>query len=346
MNNKYLSLQYWKSFLKVNKINGNWPVEVIYGLNQEKETIVHDNILEVENLLVFGDRGVGKTYLLHTLIQSASTYNTVEDIKLVLVDPKGSLNQYKDSDLLMCPIIRSQEKLLTALRELIKEIKKRKAIMLSDNFDEYRKSCEKYYKYILLVIDNYECIRNNALDDALMELLSIGGKYGVNVVLSTRTPLDIKLTNLFVTKVCFVNKSKEYSRLIVGKCPKSKEKGSCVVLRPNGEISEVVGLNPFQEYKTELNIDEQTLSNVNWILDLLGKYNASILIPINEDGSIYHKDNVVTIFNEDNYIDANRFDKHKKIKMKYWDFQHAINNKNLYVRVENNPGALSIKLPF
>ena len=346
MNSKYLSLQYWNPFLKVNKIDENCPVEVIYGLDKEKEIIIHDNILEAENILVFGDKGVGKTYLIHSIIQSASMYNTVEDVKLVLVDPKGDFAQYKNSDLLMCPIIYTQEKLLTTLRGLINEIKERKAVMFDGNFDEYRKRCEKYYKYILLVIDDFECIKNNIIEDVLMELLSYGGKNGVNVVLSTKTPLNAKFTNSFVTKICFPNRNKRYSSMLVGKRVKRKEKGSCVVLRPSGEIYEVIGLNPFQEYKSELNVDEQQLANAVWVLNLLGKYNASILFPINEDGSIHYKDNSVTIFSEDNYIEADRFDKHKKKKMKYWDLQQSLSNKNLYVRLENNSSVLAIKMQF
>lgn len=147
------TLKFWDPFFRVVKINDGCP--------EGKTSIIHDDISKAENVLVYGITGSVKLVFLHAFITDASMLNTVEDTRLVLVDSKRvEFNQYKSSELLLCPIINNGDELLTKIKELINECRKRKEAIGDNDFEASRKQNNQYFPYILLVIDEYADIAN------------------------------------------------------------------------------------------------------------------------------------------------------------------------------------------
>ena len=143
------------------KINDGCPVKVAYGCPEGKTSIIHEDISKAENVLVYGITGSVKLVFLHAFITDASMLNTVEDTRLVLVDSKRvEFNQYKSSELLLCPIINNGDELLTKIKELIIVRRKRKEAIGDNDFEASRKQNNQYFPYILLVIDEYADIAN------------------------------------------------------------------------------------------------------------------------------------------------------------------------------------------
>lgn len=89
--------------------------------------LIHDYIFDAENILVFGTTGSGKTTFLNTFIRSVSHISTVDDVRFVLVDSKRvDFNQYKESELLLYPVINEASEFISKANLLIEEIEKKK----------------------------------------------------------------------------------------------------------------------------------------------------------------------------------------------------------------------------
>lgn len=68
---------------------------------------------------------------------------------------------------------------------------------------------------------------------------------------------------------------------------------------------------------------------------MLAKHNEEILVPVDDDGNFIVKKKTITIYNVRNYLKADKLDKHRKIKMKFWSLMKMIRGKRYSIRLEN-----------
>jgi len=334
-----LTLKFWEPFFRVVKINDGCPVKVVYGCPEGKTSIIHDDVNKVENVLVCGTTGSGKSVFLHVFIKGASMLNTVEDVRLVLVDSKRvEFNQYKNSELLLCPIINNSDELLIRINELIDKRNKRKELIGDNDFEASRRQNNQHFPYILLVIDEYADIANKDLNKALLELMKDGFKYGIHVVLSTQRisgwVADVDFFKSFKTIVCQSNYDEKETRALIGDYVELNGSGDSLILR-NGELIRTQGL--YTSYNEDLSakVDEYVMSMETWVFEMLAKHNEEVLVPVDDNGNIIVKKKTITIFNVTNYLKADKLDKHKKIKIKFWSLMKMIRGKRYSIRLEN-----------
>ena len=334
------NLKFWEPFLRVVRIDDYCPVRVLYGIPKDGSPMIHDYIFNAENILVFGTTGSGKTTFLNTFIRGVSHISTVDDVRFVLVDSKRvDFNQYKDDELLLCPIINKTSELIIKIEWLIKEVGRRKEFIRDTKFEDYREQNNKQIPYILVVIDEYADIASPELNLALSNLLKEGHKYGIHVVLSTQSisdyVADINFFKLFKTIVCQSNYDEEKTRELIGDYQQLEGSGDSLVIR-NGNLVHIQNL--FTPYKEDLTakIDDPVMSDEMWIFELLAKYNEEVLVPVDENNEIIIKKKVITIYNPLNYVKADICDKHRKVKMKFWSLLKLIRGKRLNIRLENN----------
>lgn len=335
-----LTLKFWEPFLRVVRIDNYCPVRVLYGIPKDGSPLIHDYIFGAENILVFGTTGSGKTNFLNTFIRSASHISTVDDVRFVLVDSKRvDFNQYKESELLLYPVINKTSEFISKANLLIEEIERRKELIGETKFAEYREQINKQIPYILVVIDEYVDIANQEANRAVLDLLKEGYKYGVHVILSTQSisdyVADIGFFKSFKTIICQSNFDEERTKELIGDYQELEGSGDSLVLR-NSALIHVQNL--FTPYKADLTarIDEPVMSDEMWVFELLAKNNEEILVPVDENNEIIVKKKVVTIFNPQNYVKADICDKHRKVKMKFWTLLKMIRGKRFNIRLENN----------
>ena len=244
-------------------------------------------------------------------------FNTVEDARFVLVDSKRvEFNQYKNSELLLCPIINNGDELLTKIKELIIVRRKRKEAIGDNDFEVSRKQNNQYFPYILLVIDEYADIANKELNNALLELMKNGFKYGIHVVLSTQRisgwVADIDFFKSFKIIVCQSNYDEKVTRELLGNYIELKGSSDSLVLR-DGKLTKTQGL--YTSYNEDLSakVDEYVMSMETWVFEMLAKHNEEVLVPVNDNGDIIVKKKTITIFNVNNCLKGDKLDKHRKI---------------------------------
>lgn len=334
-----LTLKYWEPFFRVVRIDGDCPVKVIYGCPEGKTSFIYDDVIKAENVLVYGTTGSGKSVFLNTFIKGASMVNTVEDVRLVLVDSKRiEFNQYKNSELLLYPIICSGDELLIKINELIKECNKRKELIGDNDFEISRKQHNHRLPYILLVIDSYSDIANKELNKALLSLMKDGYKYGIHVVLSTQRisegVADIDFFKSFKTIICQSNYDKKETHELIGDYVELKGGGDSLVLH-NGELIRTQGLYTFYNEDLSAKLDEYVTSMKTWIFEMLAKHNEEVLVPVDNNGDIVVKNKTITIFSVNHYIKADKLDKHKKIRIKFQMLMKMIQGKKYSIQLEN-----------
>lgn len=241
-----LNLKYRESLFRTTKINNSCPIKVVYGYSEDKKSLIYDDISKARNVLVYGTTGSGKSVFLHTFIKGVSMFNTIEDVRFVLVDSKiVEFSQYKNNKLLFCPIINDGNELLNRIKELIEECHKRKEIIKDIDFETFRKQNIEHFPYILLVIDEYADLENKELDKTLKELMKEGFNYGIHVFLSTQNISDLKgginFLKSFKTIICQNNYDEKLTRELLGDYFELNGSGDSVILR-DGELVRIQGL--------------------------------------------------------------------------------------------------------
>ena len=119
------------------------PYAVGYDIMGE---MVFADITEFPHLLMGGTSGSGKSSALHSLLMSIVCKQSVDKVKLLLLDFGDSgLDMFDKTPHIMCPTIRNAEKGLQHLQKLQDEVKRRESI------DSNHGRCP----YIICVIDEF-----------------------------------------------------------------------------------------------------------------------------------------------------------------------------------------------
>ena len=141
------------------------PLAFAVGLNITGSPIVLD-LASLPHLLVAGTTGSGKSVMMNVLVTSMLFRNTPDDVKFVLVDPKGNeTSSYVDMPHLIAPIISGTSpeeltKLVKTVQWLTEEMDRRYEIFKDHggvrNLADFNKRFpDEKMPYIVVVIDEY-----------------------------------------------------------------------------------------------------------------------------------------------------------------------------------------------
>ena len=165
-----------------------------------------------------------------------------------------------------------------------------------------------------------------------------GSKYRIHVVLSTQRisgcVADVDFFKSFKTIVCQSNYDEKETRALIGYYVELNGSGDSLVFR-NGELTRTQGL--YTSYNEDLSakVDEYVMFMETWVFEMLAKHNEEVFVPVDDNGNIIVKKKTITIFNLTNNLKADKLDKHKKIKIKFWSLMKMIRGKRYSIRLEN-----------
>ena len=133
---------------------------------------------EVSHILISGTTGSGKTALLRTLLSSLALANDPEDLRFLLVDPKGrGLGVFRGLPHLASPVLQEGEEAEKRLRWLLEELAWRE----EEGVREPR---------VVVAVDEAAdlLILRPSLQEVLTRLAARGPAVGLHLVLSIRDP--------------------------------------------------------------------------------------------------------------------------------------------------------------
>lgn len=184
------------------------------------------------HLLIAGATGSGKSVCVNALLCSLLMYNTPDDLRLVLVDPKRvELTGYNGIPHLLSPVIVETDRVLGALQWMTREMDRRYHTF-SDigarNIDDYNRKApatgHRKLPNIVVVIDELADLMMIAPDETertITRLAQLARATGIHLVLATQRPSVNVVTGLIKAnipaRIAFAVSSNTDSRVILDK---------------------------------------------------------------------------------------------------------------------------------
>ncbi len=175
------------------------PVPLLFGKNVKGEEEIGD-LTKMPHLLVAGASGMGKSVGLNAIIGGLLMSRTPEQLRLVLVDPKGGMEFAKYARLphLLVPVVTEIKGVVAALKWAAKEMARRQAVLAEAgcrDIRDYNVRTKELMPYIVVVIDELADIMTLAgrdVEPVLGRLMALARATGIHLILATQRP-DVKV---------------------------------------------------------------------------------------------------------------------------------------------------------
>lgn len=182
------------------------------------------------HLLIAGTTGSGKSVCVNTILTCLLLYNTPDDIRMVLVDPKRvELTNYNGVPHLLAPVVVEMERVLGALQWMTREMDRRYhtfaqvgARNIADYNARMKAQGQKKLPYLVIVIDELADLMMIAPDETertITRLAQLARATGIHMVLATQRPSVDVVTGLikanFPARIAFAVSSNTDSRVIL-----------------------------------------------------------------------------------------------------------------------------------
>jgi S-DNA-T family DNA segregation ATPase FtsK/SpoIIIE len=193
----------------------------------------HPTVASIENmphLLIAGTTGSGKSVCVNSILTCMLLYNTPDDLRLVLVDPKRvELTGYNGIPHLLGPVVVEMERVIGALQWMTREMDKRYHLFAqagSRNIIDYNAKMklqgQKKLPFLVVVIDELADLMMIAPDETertITRLAQLARATGIHMILATQRPSVDVVTGLikanFPARIAFAVASNTDSRVIL-----------------------------------------------------------------------------------------------------------------------------------
>lgn len=190
-------------------------------------------IASIENMphmLIAGTTGSGKSVCVNSILTCMLLYNTPDDLRLVLVDPKRvELTGYNGVPHLLGPVVVEMDRVIGALQWITREMDKRYHMFAqvgSRNITDYNAKMklqgQKKLPYLVIVIDELADLMMIAPDETektITRLAQLARATGIHMILATQRPSVDVVTGLikanFPARIAFAVASNTDSRVIL-----------------------------------------------------------------------------------------------------------------------------------
>jgi len=188
------------------------------------------DISALPHLLIAGTTGSGKSVCVNSILTTLLLYNTPDDIRLILVDPKRvELTNYNGIPHLLAPVVVEMERVIGALQWMTREMDKRYhefAQTGARNIQDYNLRMKaqggKKLPYLVVVVDELADLMMLAPDETertITRLAQLARATGIHLILATQRPSVDVVTGLikanFPARIAFAVASNTDSRVIL-----------------------------------------------------------------------------------------------------------------------------------
>ena len=188
------------------------------------------SIESMPHMLIAGTTGSGKSVCVNSILTCLLLYNTPDDLRLVLVDPKRvELTGYNGIPHLLGPVVVEMDRVIGALQWMTREMDKRYHLFAqigSRNIIDYNAKMklqgQKKLPYLVVVIDELADLMMIAPDETektITRLAQLSRATGIHLILATQRPSVDVVTGLikanFPARIAFAVASNTDSRVIL-----------------------------------------------------------------------------------------------------------------------------------
>lgn len=188
------------------------------------------SIESMPHMLIAGTTGSGKSVCVNSILTCLLLYNTPDDLRLVLVDPKRvELTGYNGVPHLLGPVVVEMDRVIGALQWMTREMDKRYHMFAqigSRNITDYNAKMklqgQKKLPYLVVIIDELADLMMIAPDETektITRLAQLSRATGIHLILATQRPSVDVVTGLikanFPARIAFAVASNTDSRVIL-----------------------------------------------------------------------------------------------------------------------------------
>jgi len=188
------------------------------------------SVESMPHMLIAGTTGSGKSVCVNSILTCMLLYNTPDDLRLVLVDPKRvELTGYNGIPHLLGPVVVEMDRVIGALQWMTREMDKRYHLFAqigSRNITDYNVKMklqgQKKLPYLVVVIDELADLMMIAPDETektITRLAQLARATGIHLILATQRPSVDVVTGLikanFPARIAFAVASNTDSRVIL-----------------------------------------------------------------------------------------------------------------------------------
>ena len=236
------------------------------------------------HLLVAGATGSGKSVCINNIIINLLYQNSPDELKFILIDPKRvELLAFNDIPHLLTPVINDTDKVVNALRWVVKEMGERYKLISAagkKNISSYNSAViVNKLPYLVVVIDEFSTLMSSSakeIESAVVKLAQLGRAAGIHLILATQRPSTDVITGLIKanmpTRIAFGVGSSIDSRTILDSSGAEKLLG-------NGDMLFSSSDNSKMERIQGAYITDQEIKNIiDYIKELAEpEYNDSVI---------------------------------------------------------------------
>lgn len=187
---------------------------------------VYADLAKMPHLLIAGATGTGKTIAINSLITSLLFQNSIETLRLILIDPKRvEFTAYSGIPHLLTPVVVQNNKAVNALRWALGEMDRRFNVLQEGkarDIASYNSKADEVMPYIVIIIDEMADIMASCgreVEACIVRLAQMSRAVGIHLVVATQRPSVEIITGLIkaniTTRMAFQVASQIDSRTIL-----------------------------------------------------------------------------------------------------------------------------------
>jgi len=238
----------------------SYDIPVVLGKNVSGEPVVME-LAKAPHLLIAGTTGSGKSVCMNTLILSLLMRFNLDDLRLILVDPKVVEHApYQTLPQLITPVINDAEKVPLALRWAVMEMEKRyrqladvrvKTLKEYNNLVAGNRAGGTKMPYLIIILDELADLMmteaKGEIETSINRIAAKGRAAGIHIVVATQSPRRDVITGLIKanlpTRISFAVSSYMDSRVILDRngAETLLGRGDMLFLKGGAEMERIQG---------------------------------------------------------------------------------------------------------
>jgi DNA segregation ATPase FtsK/SpoIIIE, S-DNA-T family len=210
--------------------HGKYKLPLPLGRDVNGRAVVGD-LAKMPHLLIAGSTGSGKSVCLNGVICTFLMQKRPDELRMLMIDPKMvELTGFNGVPHLLCPVVTEMEKVVGALRMVLKEMNRRYELFKGlgvRNLDGYRKKTSsddgaEKIPYLVVIIDELADLMMTTSDEVetlLARLTQMARATGIHLIIATQRPSVNVLTGLIKAnvpaRIAFAVSSNTDSRVVL-----------------------------------------------------------------------------------------------------------------------------------